>query len=331
MLTVVRPGPALGLAGQVTLLALLGVGAAGWAVGLCWAVLVAAFLDRGLGRVGRRALGPADRVTLVRAVLTGGVAALVADSFSAHLRVVAVVALCVVALLLDAADGAVARITATASPLGARFDMEVDAFLILALSVEAARDFGGWVLLIGTARYVLWLAERVVGWLRLAVPPRYWRKTVAAIQGITLTVAVAGVLPGLVMAALLAVALLLLAESFGQVAWLQWHAHRGTPAEARHPCLGWAVNGRTAVLTVGGLALGALTIAKVLDLSFYAQSDRLFDPVSDWTSFGPAICVVRDSVGHAWTTVVVAVAVALVVAIVVCGTQAVGRLRVAQR
>ncbi|GAA4940924.1 hypothetical protein GCM10023238_03240 [Streptomyces heliomycini] len=40
-----------------------------------------------------------------------------------------------VALILDGVDGKVARRTGTSTPLGARFDMEVDAFLILVLSV----------------------------------------------------------------------------------------------------------------------------------------------------------------------------------------------------
>ena len=43
------------------------------------------------------------------------------------------------ALALDGVDGQVARRTGTASELGARFDMEVDAFLILVLSVAAGR------------------------------------------------------------------------------------------------------------------------------------------------------------------------------------------------
>ena len=39
------------------------------------------------------------------------------------------------ALILDGVDGKVARRTGTSTALGARFDMEVDAFLILVLSV----------------------------------------------------------------------------------------------------------------------------------------------------------------------------------------------------
>ena len=56
-------------------------------------------------------------------------------------------------------------------------------------------------------------------WLRMQVPPRYWRKVVAAVQGIVLTVAVSGVLPAAVTELALVVALALLAESFGRDVW----------------------------------------------------------------------------------------------------------------
>ena len=136
--------------------------------------------------------GPADRVTLTRATLVGGVAALVADSFAGRRPSPCWSLLAAVALVLDAVDGRVARRTGTASPLGARFDMEVDAFLILVLSVYVARSVGPWVLAIGAARYAFVAAGWLLPWLRGPAPPRYWRKVVAAIQGIVLTVAVAG-------------------------------------------------------------------------------------------------------------------------------------------
>ena len=103
---------------------------------------------------GARLLGPADVVTLVRAVLAGG------DRGPGRRLVrgpglgpAAGRRLPRVALVLDRVDGLVARRTGTVSDFGARFDMEVDAFLILALSVYVARDYGGWVLAIGAARY----------------------------------------------------------------------------------------------------------------------------------------------------------------------------------
>ena len=108
----------------------------------------------------------------------------------------ALVALAVVALVLDAVDGWVARRTGTTSPLGARFDMEVDAFLILVLSVYVAPSTGA----VGARdrRDALRVRRRPAGCCRGCAappPPRYWCKVVAAIQGIVLTVAAADVLP----------------------------------------------------------------------------------------------------------------------------------------
>ena len=121
-------------------------------------------------------------------------------------------------------DGWVARRTRTTATLGARFDAEVDAFLILVLSVYVARPVGLWVLAIGAARYAFLAAGWLLPWMREPLPPRYWCKVVAATQGIVLTVAAAGILSPVVNAGALVVALVLLAESFGRnVAWLWGH------------------------------------------------------------------------------------------------------------
>src|SRR5262245_48079916 len=93
----------------------------------------------GFVRTAAAALGPADRVTLLRAGLVAGAAAFVADPFVQPVQVSALVLLAVVALVLDGVDGWIARRTGTVSEFGARFDMEVDAFLILVLSVYVAR------------------------------------------------------------------------------------------------------------------------------------------------------------------------------------------------
>jgi phosphatidylglycerophosphate synthase len=209
------------------LAATVGLGLAGWLVGTAGGVVVNTLLARGLARRGEGRLGPADRVTLARATLTCGVAALTADSLLAPtpgrtLVAPSVVAVSVVALLLDAVDGRVARRTGTVSPLGARFDMEADAYLILVLSVYVSADAGPWVLAIGAARYALLGATRVLPWLRGSVPPRYWAKVVAATQGAVLTCAAAQVLPGRWTEVALAVALVLLAESFGREVWTLW-------------------------------------------------------------------------------------------------------------
>jgi phosphatidylglycerophosphate synthase len=220
--------PVTGLIAQVLLVAALaetvGLGGAGWVVGITCAIITTAALARALSRHHTEWLGPADWVTLARATLAVGVAALVADSFTRPAQVTMLVTLSAVALALDAVDGWVARRTRTAARLGARFDAEVDAFLILVLSVYVARSAGPWVLAIGGARYAFLVAGWALPWLRGPLPPRYWRKVVAATQGIVLTVAAAGVLPRTVTQAALLAALVLLAESFGRdVWWLRRH------------------------------------------------------------------------------------------------------------
>jgi phosphatidylglycerophosphate synthase len=198
-----------------------GLGTAGWATGLTGAVLIAAALTVARLRETDRVHRPADFVTLIRGVLAADIAALVADSWDGALPVTATVTVASVALPLDWLDGQVARRTGTSSALGARFDQEVDAFLILVLSIAASRDFGSWVLLVGAARYLMFVAGRLAPWLAVPVPARYWGKVVAAVQGITLTVAISGVLPRLVAYLAVATALVLLVESFGQnVVWL---------------------------------------------------------------------------------------------------------------
>lgn len=225
----VQPGPLAGLAGQVVLVAALagtvGLGVAAVLAGLGYGLVACAALTRGLQRAGATALGQADRVTLTRSTLVGGVTALAVDSLRRPAPVAVLVALTAVALALDGVDGWVARRTGTASALGARFDMEVDAFLLLVLSGYVARPVGGWVLAIGGMRYAYVAAGWVLPWLRGALPPRQWRKVVAATQGVVLVVGAADVLPGSVRAAVLAGSLVLLAESFSRDIRWRWR-HR---------------------------------------------------------------------------------------------------------
>src|SRR5436190_14469021 len=103
-----QAGPAIGLIAQVLLLAVLaataGLGAAGWAVGVACAVIMAAALARGLARRRGDRLGSASWLTLARATLAVGVAALAADSLAHDTPVALLVTLATVALVLDAAD-----------------------------------------------------------------------------------------------------------------------------------------------------------------------------------------------------------------------------------
>lgn len=119
-------------------------------------------------------------------------------------------------LALDGADGWAARRQHLASDFGARFDMEVDAALILALAALAfgLGKAGPWVLALGLMRYAFVAA----GWLwpRLAepLPPSFRRKAVCALQVGALALLLAPPIAPPVSDALAAAALAALAWSF---------------------------------------------------------------------------------------------------------------------
>ncbi|HEV7650942.1 MAG TPA: CDP-alcohol phosphatidyltransferase family protein [Actinophytocola sp.] len=207
-----------------------GLGPSGWLTGIAYLVIGVAAITTGLRRYGVSAFGPADLVTLARAVLIGGVTALISD-IPEPVAVTPMVVLAAVALSLDAVDGRVARHTGTVSPFGARFDMETDAFLILVLSAYLATVVGPWVLAIGAMRYLFIMAGRLLSWMRAELPHSMTRKTVAAAQGIILAVAASGLLPETGTVIILGLALAALVWSFGfDVVWL-YRNRETAPAE----------------------------------------------------------------------------------------------------
>jgi phosphatidylglycerophosphate synthase len=385
---------AIAAGAQVVLLAALsariGLGPAGWLAGTAYAVGLCVLVTGAMRRARIDTLGPADLVTLSRAVLVAGVTALVADRlWSGGGPAAPLVVLAATALALDAVDGRVARRTGTASALGARFDMEVDSFLLLVLSVHVAVLLGPWVLAIGALRYVFVAAGRMAPWLRSPLPTSYPAKVVAALQGVVLVVAAADVLPRALAAALAGTALALLVWSFGRsVVWLRRGARsRPTVAGAeRTPAAGAAVGaGRRGGLAAGrrvaawvpsavagglvlaalvapdrltevtpgafvripveglvgaavllvlprrarrvvaasaGVALGLLTLLKILDMGFVAVLGRPFDPLTDWTMFAPALEFVDGSSGRRTAIGAVVAAVALATTVLVLMTWA---------
>ena len=214
---------------QVALLGALayevGLGPVGWLAGVAYALGLSVLLGGAARRAGATALGPADVVTLARASLAGGVTALVADRLGGDgYPVATLVLLSSVALALDGVDGWVARRTRTVSALGARFDMEVDAFLVLVLSAHVAVLVTPWALVIGLMRYVFMVATWLLPWLSGALPTRYSAKVVAAVQGVVLVVASGQFLPPAAATTLVVAALAALLWSFGKsVTWL-WRA-----------------------------------------------------------------------------------------------------------
>jgi phosphatidylglycerophosphate synthase len=205
--------------------------AVGWVAVLAYLVISNILLLRGLRRARAIRFGAANVITAVRSTLVGVVTGIVVVSFVETVPAAVVVVLVVPTLLLDAVDGWVARRTNSASELGGRFDMEVDAFLLLALSAYVSRDLGIWVLAIGLMRYAFVVAGYLFPWLRRQLPFRYWRKVVTAVQGIALTFAATGVLPWLGIV-LVAIGLGLLVESFGRdVIWLAVRRRDDQPAD----------------------------------------------------------------------------------------------------
>lgn len=216
----------LAAAGAAQLVVLGGVGASvglgpvGWAAGLTFALVAGMLLTHHDSADRARAAGAANQVTLARATLVGGVTALAADGATGA-RTGVLVTIGVIALALDGLDGHLARRNGTVSSLGARFDMEVDAFLILVLSMLVATSLGVWVLAIGLMRYAFGAAAVAVARLRAPLPFSRARKVVAAMQGGMLVAAAAPIVPRPFALALAVVALAALVWSFGRdVRWL---------------------------------------------------------------------------------------------------------------
>lgn len=210
--------------------------AAGWTAGLLYLVASNALLARGLQTRGMSAFGWGNWATASRSTLVALVTALVVTSFSSPVSLPLLIVVASIALVLDAVDGWLARRTHSETELGAQFDMEVDAFLLLVLSVYVSQLLGWWVLAIGLLRYAFVVAGWLLPWMRTTLPPRYWRKVVTAYAGVALTVAASDLLPFWAGTALVALALALLLESFGRdVLWLVARRPAATTrAEAGH-------------------------------------------------------------------------------------------------
>jgi phosphatidylglycerophosphate synthase len=132
--------------------------------------------------------GLANQVTLLRAGLVCLIGGALLGGGSLPLLGWSLAVLVAAALSLDAVDGWLARRFGLASDFGARFDLEIDALLILILAVLVWQTgrVGPWVLAIGLLRYGFVLAGWL--WLRLRrpLPPSRRRQAVCVQQGITL-------------------------------------------------------------------------------------------------------------------------------------------------
>lgn len=188
----------VGAAGVVAFTGLL-VEAAGFAP----RVMVAALLPFGvvaavvLARVDgfhpHASFGPANRVTVARAVLNCVLIGLLADPTTLKAAWAegwgwSIVAVAALSLALDGLDGYAARRSGIASGFGARFDVEVDALLLVMLAALAVvlEKAGPWVLASGCLYYGFLLARRTWPVLRQPLPPALWRKLIFVLQATAL-------------------------------------------------------------------------------------------------------------------------------------------------
>jgi phosphatidylglycerophosphate synthase len=128
----------------------------------------------------------------------------------------------------DAVDGPLARRSGLASRFGARFDMEIDALLILVLSVLVWRvvPLGEWVLVSGLLRYGFVAAGWMLPWMRADLPPSRRRQTVCVVQIVGFIAALSPLVSPGAAAAVSAAGLAALLWSFAvDVAWL-WTTSR---------------------------------------------------------------------------------------------------------
>lgn len=198
-----------------------------------WRVTAIAGLVLAVALVGLRRhhpftrLGPANVLTggrtLVMALIAG-----MATAPAAPTRVWPLIALASAGALADLFDGPLARRSGMASAFGARFDMEVDALLILALSVLVWRavPVGPWIVAAGLLRYGFIAAGWVLPWMNGALPPSRRRQTLCVVQIVALIVCLGPPIPPAVVSPLAAASLALLAWSFAvDVRWLHRAAH----------------------------------------------------------------------------------------------------------
>jgi hypothetical protein len=74
---------------------------------------------------------------------------------------------------------------------------------------------------------------------------------------------------------------------------------------------------RRIVAVLVGALLGALAVVKILDMGFYLALGRPFNPVLDWSYFGPAFGLLSDSMGRRTATLSVVAAGAGALAVLV--------------
>jgi phosphatidylglycerophosphate synthase len=172
--------------------------------------------------------GAANMVTLIRLILACVFAGFVVQGTIQGIAISnslawTLLAIAVVALVLDGFDGYFARRQGLTSRFGSRFDMETDALQILLLSITVMMlgKVGAWVLIGGLLRYLYVAAGWIWPVLNMPLRPSWRRKVISVVQGGVLAALLAPIIVPPFSVVIAGVALALLVYSFAQdIIWL---------------------------------------------------------------------------------------------------------------
>ena len=159
--------------------------------------------------------GPANHVTMIRAMLVALIASLIGEPEIGGVAAAAA-ALATVVTVLDGVDGWLARRSRMVSTFGARFDMETDAVLVMVMSILVWQHgkAGAWVLLGGMMRYAFVAAGWWLPWMGRPLRPTRRAKTITICHMVGVIVALAPIIQAPLSAIAVAATLVALSWSF---------------------------------------------------------------------------------------------------------------------
>jgi phosphatidylglycerophosphate synthase len=170
--------------------------------------------------------GPANVLTTIRLAGVALIAACIGEGKPSGVAL-GIAGASMLLAVLDGVDGWLARRSGLASAFGARFDMEVDALLVMILSL-LIWQYGKapwWIVLAGLLRYAFVVSGWIWPRMGAPLPPSRRRRLVCVIQIVGLSVVM---LPAIVQPAstwLAALLLLVLSGSFFVDTLLLWRQH----------------------------------------------------------------------------------------------------------
>lgn len=203
-------------------------------VGLIFGIVMALALPASRREHRHARFGAANGVTTARAALAALAAGVVGEQPNDDLAIATAV-LGAIGVSLDGVDGWLARRTGLGSAFGARFDMEIDALLILVLCVVAWRHgkAGSWVVTSGLLRYGFVVAGWVWQRMRQPLPASRRRQTVCVLQILALLVVLVPVVHSPTSNVIAAASVVALCYSFlVDIRWLWLNAPRLAPVAA---------------------------------------------------------------------------------------------------